>query len=116
MVEPIHSPGLIVRLRRSRYAFIVVSLVSAVFVGVASVVGMLSATTFRPLPFTDPETLFQFSAGGNLWDADTLAATARLTAPLVTYATYQPQTTVEVRRGESSASAMSVATSPNFFA
>src|SRR3954467_7018025 len=57
-------PASHVRGRRRRYASIVVALLTPVFVGVATVVSVMTTTTFRPLPFAEPATLVQFAAGG----------------------------------------------------
>jgi cell division protein FtsX len=101
--------------RKTRYAATVSTLLALVFLGVIVVVGAFSATTFRPLPFSRPETLVQLTAGGNLWEADTLAQTLRLAPQVERFATFQPSEPAAVARAGLSAEATRTVTSPNFF-
>src|SRR5207245_9381182 len=101
--------------RKTRYAATVSTLLALVFLGVIVVVGAFSATTFRPLPFSRPETLVQLIAGGNLWEADTLAQTLRLAPQVERFATFQPSTPAGVAHAGLTAEATRTVTSPNFF-
>jgi putative ABC transport system permease protein len=101
--------------RKTRYAAAVSTLLALVFLGVVVVVGAFSATTFRPLPFSRPETLVQLTAGGNLWEADTLAQTLRLAPQVERFATFQPSTPAAVAHAGLNVEATSTVTSSNFF-
>jgi hypothetical protein len=86
-----------------------------VFVGVGAVIGILGKTTFRPLPFSHPESLVQLTEGGNIWDADTLAATLRLAPEVAAFATFASSNTAEATHGTMRHTVSTVQTSPNFF-
>src|SRR5438046_3129755 len=98
-----------------RYRVIVVSLLTLIFTGIATVVSMLSSTTFRPLPFARPETLVNLTAGGNLWEQDTLAQTLRLGLGVTQVATYGTPNSVDAAHAGQHVSASATQTSSNFF-
>src|SRR5258708_12876548 len=81
--------------RRRRYALIVFSLLTLVFVGVGTVVSLMTLTTFRPLPFANPEQLVTFmpliNGGADPWQADTLVLTTRLVPELAAVASYSAE-------------------------
>lgn len=68
-----------IRLRRKRYAAIVVSLLTLIFVGAGAVISMMTRTTFRPLPFVEPNQLVQYveieDGDPEPWESDSLAQT-----------------------------------------
>ena len=101
--------------RKKRYSVAVVSLLTLVFAGVGTVIGMLGQTTFRPLPFTNPDRLVQVTMGGNLWQADTLAATVRFAPQVADFAMFASSTAAEAAHAGVRHTATVVQTSPNFF-
>ena len=106
--------------RRKRYATIVISLLTLVFVGVGTVVSLMTLTTFRPLPFANPEQLVTFlpliNGGADPWQADTLALTTRLVPQLTEVASYSAEpASTGVSAGAVTKQARVIATSPNFF-
>jgi putative ABC transport system permease protein len=68
--------------RRQRHSVVVVSLLSLIFIGMGAVISMMSRTTFRPLPFSDPATLVQYiqvpEGMPDPWELDTLTRTTQL--------------------------------------
>src|SRR5258708_28986236 len=107
--------------RRRRYALIVFSLLTLVFVGVGTVVSLMTLTTFRPLPFANPEQLVTFmpliNGGADPWQADTLVLTTRLVPELAEVASYSAEgRSADVSFGASPRQARVLVTTPHFFA
>src|SRR4051812_6905898 len=100
---------------KKRYELTVVTLLALVFTGIAAVIGIVGRTAFRPLPFSRPETLVQVTEGGNLFVADTLAATVRLVPEVTAFATFASAVQTDVTHADVSHAASVVQTSPNYF-
>ena len=107
-----------IKLRRKRYAAIVVSLLTLVFVGVGAVVSMMTLTTFRPLPFVEPNQLVQYveieDGDPELWESDSLAQTSRLVPEIVGSAMYTSTMPMPLTFGALEKPARVIVTSPNF--
>src|SRR4051812_44888362 len=106
-------------IRRKRHSVVVVSLLSLIFIGVGAVIGMMTRTTFRPLPFTDPSTLVQYLpvAEGmpDPWELDTLTRTTRLVPEVVALTAYlNDNATLPVTFGATTKPGTVVVTLPNF--
>ena len=106
------------KLRRKRYAAIVVSLLTLVFVGVGAVVSMMTLTTFRPLPFVEPNQLVQYveieDGDPELWESDSLAQTTRLIPEIIGSAMYTSTMPMPLSFGALEKPARLIVTSPNF--
>src|SRR6267142_7100936 len=105
---------------RRRYATIVIALLTLVFVGVGTVVSFMTLTTFRPLPFANPDQLVTFlpliNGGADPWQTDTLALTTHLVPELTEVASYSAEPrSAGVSAGAVTKQARIIATSPNFF-
>src|SRR3954471_4863448 len=100
---------------KKKYGLTVVTLLALVFTGIAAVIGIVGRTAFRPLPFSRPETLMQLTEGGNLFVADTLAATVRLVPEVTAFATFAPAVQTEVAYSGVSHAGSVVQTSANYF-
>jgi hypothetical protein len=107
-----------IRLRRKRYAAIVVSLLTLVFVGVGAVVSMMTLTTFRPLPFVEPNQLVQYveieDVDPELWESDSLALTTRLVPEITGQAAYMSPMPMPLTFGALEKPARVIVTSANF--
>src|SRR5215212_2598388 len=106
--------------RRKRHSVIVVSLLSLIFIGMGAVIGMMTRTTFRPLPFSDPETLVEYiqvpDGMPDPWELDTLARTTRL-VPEITALTAHlaDESKLPVTYGANTKPGTVVVTLPNYF-
>jgi hypothetical protein len=100
---------------KKRYGLTVVTLLALVFTGIAAVIGIVGRTAFRPLPFSHPETLVQVTEGGNLFVADTLAATVRLVPEVEAFATFASHVQTDVAYAGATHAGSVVQTSPNYF-
>src|SRR3954471_13826559 len=99
---------------KKKYGLTVVTLLALVFTGIAAVIGIVGRTVFRPLPFNRPETLVQVTEGGNLFVADTLAATVRLVPEVAGFATFASAVQPDVAYADASHAGSVVQTSANY--
>ncbi|MEO5567362.1 MAG: hypothetical protein ABIR92_02650, partial [Gemmatimonadaceae bacterium] len=78
--------------RRKRHSGVVISLLTLVFIGIGVVISMMARTTFRPLPFSNPNTLVQYVQVADEmpdpWELDTLTRTTRLVPEIVALTAY----------------------------
>ncbi len=106
--------------RRKRHSVVVVSLLSLIFIGMGAVISMMSRTTFRPLPFSDPETLVQYiqvpDGMPDPWELDTLRRTTRLVPEITTLsARLVEEPTLPVTYGANTKPGTVIVTLPNYF-
>ena len=106
--------------RRKRHSVVVVSLLSLIFIGMGTVVGLMSRTTFRPLPFSQPESLVQYiqvpEGMPDAWELDTLMRTTRLVPEITTLsARLAEEPTLPVTYGAMTKPGTVIVTLPNFF-
>src|SRR5258708_17343903 len=107
-----------IRLRRKRYAAIVVALLTLIFVGAGAVISMMTRTTFRPLPFVEPNQLVQYveieDGDPEPWESDSLAQTTRLVPEITGSAMHMSAMPMSLTFGPLEKPARVIVTSPNF--
>jgi putative ABC transport system permease protein len=106
--------------RRKRHSVVVASLLTLIFIGIGAVISMMTRTTFRPLPFSNPESLVQYiqvpEGMPDPWELDTLTRTTRLVPEITTLTAHLVDgATLPVTFGATTSPARVVVTLPNFF-
>src|ERR1043165_5431816 len=106
--------------RRKRHSVAVVSLLSLIFIGVGAVIGMMSRTTFRPLPFSEPDNWIQYiqihDGMADPWELDTLTRTTRLVPEISALtARLASESSLPVTYGSTTKPGTVIVTLPNFF-
>src|SRR3954462_14344129 len=105
--------------RRKRYALTVITLLTLVFVGIGTVLGILATSALRPLPFARPGELFRVISGANggadLWALDEFKRIANAVPEVSQVAAMSNMERPDVLLNNTSIAANVVVTTPNFF-
>jgi putative ABC transport system permease protein len=104
--------------RRKRYALTVITLLTLVFIGLGTVLGILSTSVLRPVRVSRPDELFRVMAdnGLDLWALDEFKRVTAAVPEVAQTAGMSPMERKDALLGGTAIRANIVTTTPNFFA